>query len=100
MLAQVVACFRERVHAMSDVWVGDEIVRVEADYLPDGRIQPTAFSWRGQHRKVVGLGRQWEEADGRHMLIIVPDGSRFELCLASDQSGWRLRRAWQRPYLA
>jgi hypothetical protein len=49
---------------------------------------------------VSELGRQWEDADGRHVLVGVPDGSRFELCLTSDQRGWRLLRAWERPYLA
>jgi hypothetical protein len=46
------------------------------------------------------MGRQWEDSDGRHVLVITSDMSRFELCFASGQSGWRMLRAWERPYLA
>jgi hypothetical protein len=84
---------------MDNVWIGDEAVAVEAQYLPDGEIRPTAFTWRGLRRKVVGLGRQWDEADGRHILIEAVDGGRFELRLTSSENRWRLLRAWERPYL-
>ncbi len=85
---------------MGDVWFGDEAVAVEARILLDGKLQPTAFTWRGRRWRVAGLGRQWADGDGRHVLVIAADGSRFELCLTSDQSRWRLLRAWERPYLA
>ena len=85
---------------MDNVWIGDERVTVEAHFLPDGEVQPTAFNWRGRRWRVTGLGRQWDKADGRHVLVIASDGSRFELCLTSPESGWRLLRAWERPYLA
>lgn len=83
---------------MDNVWIGDESVAVEAQFLPDGEIRPTAFTWRGRRWSVVGLGRQWDEADGRHVLIITPDGSRFELCLTSARTNWRLLRAWERSF--
>jgi hypothetical protein len=85
---------------MDDIWYGDEPAAVEARFLPEGAIRPTAFVWRGQRRSVTGLGRQWEEADGRHVLVTTTNGSRYELCLTSAQKSWRLRRAWERPYLA
>ena len=85
---------------MDDIWFGDEAVAVDAQFLSDGEVRPTAFTWRGRQRAVVGLGRQWVEADGRHVLVVVPDGSRFELCLNSAQSNWRLLRAWERQSLA
>ncbi|GAB4528392.1 MAG: hypothetical protein Kow0063_04560 [Anaerolineae bacterium] len=85
---------------MENIWYGDEPVSVEARLLPDGKIHPTAFSWRGRRQSVTGLGRQWEAADGRHVLVTTGNGNRYELCLSSDQKSWRLRRAWERPYLA
>ena len=85
---------------MDSVWFGDEAVAVEAHFLPDGKVQPTAFTWRGRRWIVSGLGRQWDDADGRHVLVLVADGSRFELCLTLPQTGWRLLRAWERPHLA
>ena len=84
---------------MDNVWNGDETVAVEARFLPDEEIRPTAFTWRGRRRRVVGLGRQWDEADGRHVLIEATDGGRFELCLTSTENRWRLLRAWERPHL-
>ena len=84
---------------MDNVWFGDEPVVVEARFLPEGKIRPTALRWRERQWQITGLGRQWEEADGRHMLVMASDGSRFELCLSPDQSSWRLRRAWTKPHL-
>jgi hypothetical protein len=85
---------------MDNVWIGNEAVAVEAQFLPDGEIRPTAFTWRGRRWRIAGLGRQWDEANGRHVLVEATDGSRFELCLTSTQSSWRLLRAWERPHLA
>ena len=84
--------------AMNSVWLGDEVVTVEAHFLPDGKVQPIAFIWRGRRWSVTGVGRQWDDADGKHVLV-VSDGSRFELCLTSVQGNWRLLRAWERPHL-
>jgi len=86
--------------SMDEVWVGDEMADVEARYLPDGTVQPVTFTWHGRRWSVAGLGRQWDESDGRHVLVLAPDGSRFELCLTLAEGPWRLRRAWQRAYLA
>jgi hypothetical protein len=86
--------------AIDHTWTGDEAVAVEAHLLPSGQLQPTAFIWRSRYWRVVGLGREWEDKDGRHILVITSDMSRFELCLTSGQSSWRMLRAWERPYLA
>ena len=85
---------------MDNVWVGNDAIAVEARFLSDGTVRPTAFTWHGRRWSVAGLGRQWEDADGRHVLVVAPDESRFELCLTSDRSRWRLLRAWERPHLA
>ena len=84
---------------MDEAWYGEETVAVEAQWLPEGKVRPAAFTWRGRHWRVTGLGRQWDDAAGRHVLVITSDGSRFELCLTSAHSSWRLLRAWLRPYL-
>ena len=85
---------------MEDAWFGNEAAAVEARFLPDGEIRPSAFTWRGLRRTVTGLGRQWDDDDGRHILVVAADGSRFELCLCTIQNSWRVLRAWLRPYLA
>ena len=84
---------------MDNTWFGDEEVAVEAQFLADGEIRPTAFTWHGSRRRIAGLGRQWDEADGRHILVETTDGSRFELCLTSSDNKWHLQRAWERPDL-
>jgi PncC family amidohydrolase len=96
----LLAYLRERGWTMDNTWFGDEEVAVEAQFLADGEIRPTAFTWRGSHRRIAGLGRQWDETDGRHVLVEATDGSRFELCLTSPDNKWRLQRAWERPDLA
>jgi hypothetical protein len=85
---------------MNTLWSGDDPLAVETRLLEGGKLEPTAFQWRGQRWTITGLGREWDEPDGRHMLVLVSDGSRFELCLTSDGSSWRLRRAWEQPHLA
>lgn len=85
---------------MDNVWIGQEMVAVEAHLLPDGEVQPVAFTWRGRRRQICGLGRQWDDAQGRHVLVATSDGDRFELCLTTDHRGWQLLRAWERPYRA
>lgn len=85
---------------MDNVWYGNEPVIVEAQFLAGGKVQPTTFTWRGRHWSVTGLGRQWDEADGRHVLVATSDGSRFELCLVSHPWSWRLLRAWEQTYAA
>ncbi len=85
---------------MDDLWIGSEPAAVEAHLRADGTVQPIAFTWRGRHWTVSGLGRQWDDDDGRHVLVITTDESRFELCLSSKSSGWVLLRAWVRPHLA
>lgn len=85
---------------MNSPWSGDDPVAVETRLLDDGKLKPTAFQWRGRRWTITGLGRQWDEPDGWHVLVSASDGSRFELCLTSDESSWRLRRAWEQPHLA
>lgn len=84
---------------MDNVWVGDDPVVVEAHFFPGGKVQPVTFVWRDRRWSVSGVGRQWDDAGGRHVLVVTSDGSRFELCLASAPTGWRLLRAWEQPRL-
>jgi hypothetical protein len=85
---------------MNNVWFGDEAVTVDAHLLANGKVKPIAFTWRERRWQVSGLGRQWDEADGRHVLVTTSDGGRFELCLRSDQNRWQLVRAWEQSLLA
>jgi len=84
----------------------NEPVLVQARFMLDGRIVPTAFIWRGRTRDIADTGREWvEEADGivwRCYLVRTPTQETFELRLAAAGSQgllgrWMLARAWLRP---
>ncbi|MEA3337085.1 MAG: hypothetical protein U9R25_14340 [Chloroflexota bacterium] len=81
----------------------DEPVTTQARFLPDGRVRPTAFVWRGQTRYVTGLGRRWtEEEQGTHwqcFLAQTASGDTVELRWNMDSQQWRLRRAWWRSVM-
>ena len=76
----------------------NEPVLVQARFMPDGRVLPTAFIWRQRTRYVADVGRQWqEEVDGqtwRHYLVRTPTMETFELCYAVAEARWLLARAW------
>jgi hypothetical protein len=73
-------------------------VLVEARFLPDGRVQPTAFKWRGQTRRVVDQGREWDETlEGMTWhcyLVQTAQRETFELRLDEGGARWVLARAW------
>jgi len=70
----------------------DSPIQVEAQ-MTGQQIQPQTITWRQQTQAVIATGRQWTEADGRHILVEVLDGSRMEIRLGTDLS-WRLLRYW------
>lgn len=78
----------------------NEPVLVQARFLPDGRVQPTAFIWRNRTRYVADWGRQWDEtADAitwRCYLVRTPTQETFELRYAPAEGRWILARAWLR----
>jgi hypothetical protein len=76
-----------------------EPILVQARFLPDGAVQPTAFIWRERTRYIADAGRQWqEEADGvtwRCYLVRTPASETFELRYAMTEGRWVLWRAWE-----
>ena len=73
-------------------------VLVEARFLPDGRVEPTAFKWRGRTRRVIDHGREWTETlEGTTWhcyLVRTAQGDAFELRLDEEEARWVLARAW------
>ncbi len=76
----------------------DEPILVQARFLPDGQVQPTAFIWQGRTRYIADTGRQWEEKSGdttrRCYLVSTPNRETFELRLDLAAARWVLYRAW------
>ena len=77
----------------------NEPILVQARFLPDGRVQPTAFIWRERTRYITDWGRQWDEAaDGvtwRCYLVRTPNQETFELRYIPAEGRWMLARAWR-----
>ena len=82
----------------------NEPILVQARFLPDGDVQPHAFTWRERVRPIADWGRQWDEtSDGvqwRCHLVRTADGETFELRFAVATGRWLLHRAWLRAAAA
>ena len=58
---------------------GKQPVEVEAERFRGGRLLPRAFLWLGRRVVIRSWGRDWDEADGRHLLVMAESGRVFEL---------------------
>ena len=77
----------------------NEPILVQARFLPEGGVQPTAFIWRSRTRYVSDLGRQWQEDMGGYTwhcyLVRTPSGETFELRYAPAEGRWVAWKAWR-----
>ena len=78
----------------------NEPILVQARFLMDGRVLPTAFIWRERTRYIADHGRQWEETVDdtiwRCYLTRTPTGETFELRYAPAEGRWVVYRMWSR----
>ncbi|MCB0192570.1 MAG: hypothetical protein KDJ65_11555 [Anaerolineae bacterium] len=81
---------------MTDIEYFNDPIAITATIGPTGEVRPRHFDWREQQYAVVSVGRQWEAEDGRHILVEIPNGDRFELHLAREDLRWRLIKGWRR----
>jgi hypothetical protein len=65
-----------------------------------GQVTVQQVTWQGQSYRVIGLGRQWDEPDGRHVLAEMVGGMRLELQLRHEDLTWRVKRVWRAPAAA
>lgn len=73
----------------------DEPVRVKAAMDDEGQITPQKMTWQERRYPLVAVGRQWDEEDGRHVLVESADGTRFELLLSRRDFAWRVKKVWR-----
>jgi len=71
----------------------NESTAVEGHVEGDGAVHPRRFTWNQQWLDVTDVGRQWIEADGRHVLVMVAGRQVFELLLAREDVAWHIVRA-------
>lgn len=79
---------------MSDAKFMDTVVGVTAFIDEQGYLQPQQLVLQERPMTIVSVGRQWQSAGGRHVLIETSDGSRFELLLSRAELVWRIKRFW------
>ena len=63
-------------------------IEVTAVFYPNGDIHPLQFTWQNHTYRVQGLGRQWQEDDRRHFLVMAEDERMFELVFATPEASW------------
>ncbi len=78
----------------------DEVITVTALIDQNGQTTPKSLSWQGNGYILTAIGRQWEEEDGRHILVEAGNGDRFEILLSRKDLVWRLKRAWREELVA
>ncbi len=75
-------------------------ITVMAAIDDQGHISPKSFVWQGKQRKFITVGRQWEDKNGRHVLVESANGDRFEIELSRQDLLWYLKRVWQNNLFA
>ena len=77
-----------------------DAIEVEARFDQQGKITPLRFTWRGQTYPVESTGRQWQEQDEAHILVIVAGDRVLELVFNAGQVRWYLKAIGGRRSLA
>ncbi|MGD9099170.1 MAG: hypothetical protein PVF45_01735 [Anaerolineae bacterium] len=65
---------------------------VEARFEANGAVRPRRFTWEKTWLDVSDAGRQWVDAAGRHVLVMVAGRRTFELLLERESLSWRVTR--------
>ncbi|HVN55851.1 MAG TPA: CinA family protein [Anaerolineaceae bacterium] len=67
-----------------------ETIQVQARWDPEGRAEPSRFTWNGQEWRVDSTGRRWKDDQGEHILCMTAQGQVFELVYHPLQEIWTL----------
>ena len=73
----------------------DDPASVTASVDPQGQTTIQSISWQEQRYPIVTVGRQWDEENGRRVLVEAVDGTRFELQLRRENLIWYVRKVWR-----
>jgi hypothetical protein len=70
----------------------NEPTAIEAHFDASGAVRPRRFTWEKTWLDVSDVGRQWIDAAGRHVLVMVAGRRTFELLLERESLSWRVVR--------
>ncbi|MEW5959590.1 MAG: hypothetical protein AB1801_17845 [Chloroflexota bacterium] len=73
-----------------------EPIHVTATVDALGQVNLQNLTWQAKTYPIVAGGRQWTEAEGRHVMAEAADGTRFELELRREDLIWYVRKVWRR----
>ncbi len=76
-----------------------DTTEVEVRFDAEGGMTLLSFVWHGARRPVTSQGRQWEDADGRHFLVMTTGDRVFEL-VWNGQGPWQVLKVAGREMLA
>jgi hypothetical protein len=71
----------------------DQPTNVDARFTADGAVRPRRFTWGQAWLDVSDVGRQWTDAGGHHVLVMVAGRRTFELLLERESLAWHVVRA-------
>ncbi len=65
-----------------------ESVQVQARWKRSGGFEPIRFLWQGKNYRVETTGRDWEDEQGFHVLVMIQGGQVFELVFQLNPARW------------
>ncbi len=70
-----------------------DVIHVEARFGEDGTILPLVFIWEERRFSVLTQGRQWQEGDLRHFLVMTSGEQVFEITYNEEDGSWCMGRS-------
>lgn len=67
-----------------------ERIEVTVRFLPGGKLVPLEFKHGPSLVKVLDLGRQWDDPQGRHILVRGGADQTYHLLFQASEPGWYL----------
>jgi len=67
-------------------------INLQVKYLPDGKMIPVQFSFKGEYFLVTDIGRSWQDEQGTHILVLTGQGPASELILSSKDATWYIKQ--------
>lgn len=69
-----------------------EAIEVTAHFNQNGKATPLRFTWKGSTYLIESTGRQWQDEQGQHFMVMVVGERLFELLFVCDTHCWYLLR--------
>lgn len=85
---------------MTETEYVDEPISLTCSINVAGHTIPKKMIWNKQTHTIVVVGRQWDEEEGRHIMIETGDGTHLEIELSRADLIWRIKKIWRSPIVA